>query len=91
MANEGTFWIDEEEGLLVIKDIDGDEERFVIEEELFIEDNRYLILVPEEDIEDENAEAFVLKIVDDEEEDVLIVVNDDEEFEMVREHYESLP
>lgn len=91
MANEGTFWIDEEEGLLIIRDMDGVEDQFVIEEELYIEDNRYLILIPEKSIDDEEAEAFVLKIVNEQDEEVLTVVDDEEEFQMVRESYERLP
>ncbi|HHU92834.1 MAG TPA: DUF1292 domain-containing protein [Halanaerobiaceae bacterium] len=91
MANEGTFWIDEEEGLLIIRDMDGVEDQFVIEDELFIDDNRYLILIPEESIDDAEAEAFVLKIINDQDEEVLTVIDDEEEFQMVKENYESLP
>lgn len=89
MNNEGSFWIDEEEGVLIIKDIDGVEDKFIIEDELFIDENTYLILVPEEMVVDEKAEAFVLKLVSDGDEEYLSVVDDEAEFEMVKAEYMS--
>lgn len=87
MANEGTFWVDEEAGFLVIKDDSGNEDKYVIEEQLDIDDMTYLILVPEDVVENEDAEAFVLKIVGDGEQEVLSVVEDESEFEKVKESY----
>ncbi len=88
MANEGTFWVDEDEGVLVIRDDEGTEDKYVIEEELELDDNRYLILVPEDMVDDDDAEAFVLKIVQSgEEEEILSVVEDEAEFEKVKEGY----
>ncbi len=88
MANEGTFWVDEDEGVLIIRDDQGAEDKYIIEEELDIDDNKYLILVPEDMVDDDDAEAFVLKIVQNgEEEEILSVVEDETEFEKVREGY----
>ena len=87
MAKEGTFWVDEEEGVLIIRDEDGAENKYVIEEQLDIDDNKYLILVPEDIVDDEDAEAFVLKIMEDGEEEILSVVDDELEFERVKEEY----
>ncbi len=88
MANEGTFWVDEDEGVLIIRDDEGTEDKYVIEEELELDDNRYLILVPEDMVDDDDAEAFVLKIVQSgEEEEILSVVEDEAEFEKVKEGY----
>ncbi|MFW5981311.1 MAG: DUF1292 domain-containing protein [bacterium] len=90
MANEGSFWVDEDEGVLIIKDGDGEEERYVIEEQLKIGENTYLILVQEEMVENEDAEAFVLKITNEGEEQILSVIEDEEEFEKVKESYLAL-
>ena len=90
MANDGTFWVDEDNGVLIIRDDQGAEDKYIIEEELEIDENRYLILVPEDmvDDDDDDAEAFVLKIVQNgEEEEILSVVEDETEFEKVKEGY----
>lgn len=90
MSNDGTFWVDEEEGVLIVRDGEGNEDKYVIEEEIEILDNRYLILVPEEVADDDEADAFVLKIVTEGEEEVLSVVDDEKEFEKVKENYLKL-
>ncbi|MCG8515792.1 MAG: DUF1292 domain-containing protein [Halanaerobiales bacterium] len=86
MTEEGSFWIDEEEGVLVIKDENG-EERFIIDDELYLDEHRYLVLVPEELAEDEESEALLLKVIIDGEEEILANIEDDDEFERVREAY----
>ncbi|MFP4016965.1 MAG: DUF1292 domain-containing protein [Halanaerobiales bacterium] len=91
MANEGTFWVDEEEGVLIIRDESGAEDKYVIEDELDIEDTTYLILVPEDEVDDENAEAFVLKITNNgDEQDILSVVEEESEFEKVKNAYMTI-
>ncbi|MFP4662457.1 MAG: DUF1292 domain-containing protein [Halanaerobiales bacterium] len=90
MANEGTFWIDEEEGVLIIRDESGAEDKYVIEEILEIDDNKYLILVPEDEVDNEKAEAFVLKIVGGEEQEILSVVEEEAEFEKVKDAYTAV-
>ncbi len=86
MGNEeGTFWIDEENSELVLK-VGNKEESFIIEEELTIDENKYLILVPVD--ENDNEEALVFKLLKDEE--TLVVIEDDDEFERVREKYMSM-
>ncbi|MFW6022200.1 MAG: DUF1292 domain-containing protein [Halanaerobiaceae bacterium] len=88
MANkEGSFWVDEEEGVLIVRDISGNEDKYVIEEQLEVEGNQYLILIPEEMADDEEAEAFVLKIVSEGEQEILSIVDDESEFEKVKESY----
>lgn len=86
MTEEGSFWIDEEEGVLVIKDENG-EERFIIDDELYLDEYRYLVLVPEELAEDEESEALLLKVIVDGDEEILANIEDDDEFERVREAY----
>lgn len=89
MMDEGVFWIDEKEGVLIIKNCDGIEDKFVIDEQLEIGTTTYLILIPNDMIDNEDAEAFVLKIVNDGDEEFLSVIDDDSEFEMVKEEYLS--
>ncbi len=86
MAKEGTFWIDEQEGMLVFNSEEG-EDRFYIENELKLDGNKYLILIPA-DLEDEEAEeALVLKLISDGDEEILSVIEDDDEFEKVKNAY----
>lgn len=87
MANEGTFWVDEENGLLIVKDEEENEDKYVIEEEVKLDDNTYLILVPEEIVDEDDAEAFVLKMENEGDEQVLTVIEDESEFEEVKQAY----
>ncbi|MFW5981584.1 MAG: DUF1292 domain-containing protein [Halanaerobiaceae bacterium] len=87
MSNEGTFWVDEEEGVLIIRDIEGEEDKYLIEQQIDLDDNTYLILVQEDMVDDEDAEAFVLKITFDGEEQILSVIEDEDEFERVKDIY----
>ncbi len=84
--NEGTFWIDEETEELVL-DEEGQEERFYVEQELKVDDNNYLILVPSEKGRYEEGEALVLKLTEKDDSEVLSIIEDDAEFDRVREVY----
>jgi hypothetical protein len=86
MDEDAVFWVDEQEGELVFQDEEG-EERYIIEEELDLDGNKYFIIVPVEMIDDEDADAMVLKLIRDGDEEVLTMIEDDDEFERVREAY----
>ncbi|MFW5999338.1 MAG: DUF1292 domain-containing protein [Halanaerobiaceae bacterium] len=85
--NEGTFWIDEETEELVISESGEEEHRFYVENELDVDEYRYLVLVPSEEGKGEENEALILKVVEEGDEEVLTVIEDDEEFEKVKEAY----
>ncbi|MFW6386484.1 MAG: DUF1292 domain-containing protein [Bacillota bacterium] len=85
--NEGTFWIDEETEELVISEGGEEEHRFYVENELEVDENKYLVLVPSEEGEGEDNEALLLKVEEEGEEEVLTVIENDEEFEKVKQAY----
>ncbi|AZO95705.1 DUF1292 domain-containing protein [Iocasia frigidifontis] len=89
MNKEGTFWINEKEGQLIINDGEN-EEKYVIEEELNLDSQRYFIMVPAENADDEEQEAFVMKLIGNEGEEVLAHIDNDEEFAKVRQAYLEL-
>lgn len=56
-----------------------------------VEDNQYAILLPLEEVEEEEDLAYIFRIETDENgDDVLTEVEDDEEFENVREAWEAI-
>lgn len=83
MSN-GKFWIDEKEKELVLSDGTG-ESRFFIENDLIIDGVKYLIIVDAR--ADENADATVVKIINEGEEEIIAPVEEKEEFEKVKEEY----
>ncbi|MBE6064171.1 DUF1292 domain-containing protein [Clostridium cochlearium] len=73
---------------MTLIDEDGKEIDFEVITKLDIEENEYVIVVPENEDTDE---AMALKIdIDDEGNDVLSTIDDDEEFALVLEAYETL-
>lgn len=86
MDEDAVFWVDEQEGELVFQDEEG-EERYIIEEELDLDGNKYFVIVRAEMIGEEDADAMVLKLIREGDEEVLTMIEDDEEFERVRDAY----
>ncbi|HKL13604.1 MAG TPA: DUF1292 domain-containing protein [Halanaerobiales bacterium] len=86
MNEEGSYYVDEEAGELVLKN-EGVEERFVIEDEVRFDGSKYLVLIPADN--DESQEALVLKMVQDGDQSFLSIIEDEEEFQNVRERYLS--
>jgi hypothetical protein len=84
MMSNGKFWIDEEEKELVLSDGTG-ESRFIIEDDLIIDGVKYLIIVDAR--AGENADATVVKIINEGEEEIIIPVEEEEEFEKVQAAY----
>ena len=83
---EGTFWFDEENEELVLQE-DENEERFYVEDEINLENNRYLILVPSEEGKHDDHEALVMKLNETDDGEYLSVIEDDQEFEQVEQAY----
>jgi len=82
--SDGKFWIDEEKKELVLSDTTG-ESRFFIEEDLVIDGVKYLIIVDAR--ADEDADATVIKILNEGEEEIIMPVEEKEEFEKVQAAY----
>jgi predicted nucleic acid-binding protein len=83
MSN-GKFWIDEKEKELVLSDSTG-ESRFIIEDDLVVEGVKYLVIVDARAGED--ADATLVKIINQGEEEIIIPVEEEEEFEKVQAAY----
>jgi uncharacterized protein YrzB (UPF0473 family) len=83
MSN-GKFWIDEDKKELVLSDGKG-ESRFIIEEDLIIDGVKYLIIVDVRAKED--ADALVIKILNEDGEEIIVPVDTEEEFEKVQAKY----
>jgi len=86
MNKEGSYYVDEEAGQLILKNGEV-EESFIIEEEVLFDGRKYLILVPDQEDEDENRDALVLKMVQDGEQNYLSIIEDEKEFQNVKERY----
>ncbi|CAB1243380.1 DUF1292 domain-containing protein [Clostridium sp. WLY-B-L2] len=74
---------------LILEDEDGKKVQFEVITKLDIEDREYVIVMPEECRESE--EAIVLKIIEDENgEEIFATLEDEDEFNQVSEVYETL-
>lgn len=82
--SDGKFWIDEEQKELVLSDGTG-ESRFIIEEDLIVEGVKYLIIVDAR--AGENADATMVKILNEGEEEIIAPVEEEKEFEKVKAAY----
>jgi len=88
LSGEGSYYVDEEAGELVLKN-EGVEERFIIDDEVLFDGSKYLVLVPVEIDEEEEAQALVLKMINDGDESYLSIIESEDEFQNVRERYLS--
>ena len=82
--------MEEDRELIVLYDEEDNECRFEVLAVLDVDEDRYAILMPEEDYEGD-GEAYVLRIEQDENgEDILVGIDDGEELDTVVEAYEEL-
>jgi uncharacterized protein YrzB (UPF0473 family) len=82
--------LDEEREIIVLYDEEDNECRFEVLAVLDVDKGRYAILMPAE-VNEEDEEAYVLRIEQDENgEDILIGIDDDEVLNTVVEAYEEL-
>lgn len=92
MANEEFF--DEEYPILVLVDDEGVEHQFELVAELEFEEDVYRVLIPleeEEQLDEEEVEVIILKVVYDEEgNEFLSDIEDDEEWERVADAWQEL-
>jgi uncharacterized protein YrzB (UPF0473 family) len=93
MDNE-EFYDEEEFPILVLVDDEGEEHEFELLAELEIDDQSYRVLVPldiDEDMDEEEVEVVILKVVYDEEgNEFLGDIEDDEEWEKVADAWQEL-
>ncbi|AYO30736.1 MAG: hypothetical protein PWR06_1968 [Thermoanaerobacteraceae bacterium] len=81
----------DEKETITLYDEDGQETEFEVLGVVNVEDNDYAILVPLDESESEDEEAYIFRIDADENgEEVLTEVEDDDEFEAVREAWEAI-
>lgn len=82
--------MEDDKDIVVLYDEEDNECRFEVLAVLDVDDGRYAILMPESG-EEEEEEAYVLRIEQDENgEDILVGIDDDEELDTVVEAYEEL-
>jgi uncharacterized protein YrzB (UPF0473 family) len=82
--------LEDDKDIVVLYDEEDNECRFEVLAVLDVDDGRYAILMPENEDEEEE-EAYVLRIEQDENgEDILVGIDDDEELDTVVEAYEEL-
>lgn len=74
-----------EENVITLTDDDGNEENFTLIDVLELNDERYAILLPldEEESDEEEIEAIILKFSQDEDGNDMLVSIEDEEWEEV--------
>ncbi len=95
---DGEYWYDPDNRELVIK-VDEEESRFYFQDRFELKGETYCILSPAEEADDEiednedgensEEEALIMKVIEDKDgdEEILSVIDDDEEFEAVCRHY----
>ena len=82
--------MEDDKDIVVLYDEEDNECRLEVLAVLDVDDGRYAILMPENEDEEEE-EAYVLRIEQDENgEDILVGIDDDEELDTVVEAYEEL-
>lgn len=90
MAEEGMIReFDPEEGVVVLEEMDGEKIEFSIEEEVEIEDDKYFILVREDELD--VGEGYALRLDKDDNDDLILVpVDSDEELVKVQTALENM-
>lgn len=80
--------VDDLDNIIELVDEEGNKFNFILIEAFEVEEQRYAVLMPEED---DTEEALVLKIeVDENGEEVLYEIEDDEEWSMVTQVWDAM-
>ncbi len=79
----------EDEGVLSLTDEDGNVTDFVVIDGVESEGTLYLALVEKEEMEKEESEYIVLKVIEEGEEETLVTVDDEDEFNTVIKLFEA--
>lgn len=86
----GTFYVDKEQGLLVLEEEDGEKDYYTIHHDVMVEGRRYMILIREGEGEGEQEEeGGVLRVEQRGEEQFFSVVEEERELYMVEKALEE--
>ena len=80
--------MEEKDNVLTLTDEEGNEVDFVVVNAVEYNGKTYVMLVEADRIEDDEAEALLLRVDDSGDEDVLVTVDDEEEFNAVSAEFE---
>ena len=81
--------MEEKDNVLTLTDEEGNEVDFVVVNAVEYNGKTYVMLVEADKVEDEEAEALMLRVEDNGEEDILVTVDDEEEFYAVSAEFEK--
>lgn len=83
--------MEEREDTVVLTDEDGEEHEFELLDVLEVEGNRYAVLVPYGEEEEDADEAVILRLeTDPDGKEVLVQIEDDEEWERVADAWDEV-
>ncbi len=89
MSKDGTFNVDLEKGFLILEDEEGNEGKFIIEDEVEVDGKRYLILCHEEEVD--LGEYVALRIETDENgEEYMVTLEDEDELSRLQEELDKM-
>lgn len=80
--------MEEKDNVLTLTDEEGNEVDFVVVNAVEYNGKTYVMLVEADKLEDDEAEALMLRVEDNGEEDILVTVDDEEEFNAVSAEFE---
>ncbi|MBO5248033.1 MAG: DUF1292 domain-containing protein [Clostridia bacterium] len=81
--------MEEKDNVLTLTDEEGNEVDFVVVNAVEYNGKTYVMLVEADKVEDDEAEALMLRVEDNGEEDILVTVDDEDEFEAVSAEFEK--
>lgn len=85
----GRFDVDMENGFLILEDEEGNKAKFFIEDDIEVDDHRYLILCHEEEVD--TGEFVALRIdLDENGEEYLSTIEDDAELARIQEYLDEM-
>jgi len=75
--------MEDKDNVITLTDEEGNEVDFVVVNAIEYNGNTYVMLVEASRVDDDEAEALLLRVVEDGDEDVLVTVDDEDEFNAV--------
>ena len=81
--------MEERDDLITLTDEEGNEVDFIVVDGAEYNGKSYLMMVEADQEENENAEAFLLRVDEEGDEEILVTVDDEEEFNAVAKIFEE--